>query len=218
MEARSEGLVINRFTTSGIDITASSGNSIVGNYIGTNVAGTVQAGNNQQGIRITNSTGNTIGGTNSADRNVISGNRQRGILIEESAASGNQVLGNFIGTNAAGTAALTNQQIGVYLWNTPNNVIGGTAAGAGNVISGNTWHGVYAWGANATGNLIQGNTIGLDVNRAVAIPNGDSLTRSGIEISSAPGNTIGGTAAGAGNVIAGNTGRGIIIFGVDCYR
>ena len=209
------GLVINRFTTSGIDITAGSGNTIVGNYIGTDMAGMAQAGNNTQGILITSSTGNTIGGTNAADRNVISGNRQRGILIFESAASGNQVFGNYIGTNAAGTATLTNQQMGIYLWNTPNNVIGGTAADAGNLISGNTWHGVYAWGANATGNFIQGNTIGLDVNQAVAIPNGDSLTRSGIAISSAPGNTIGGAAAGAENVIAGNTGRGIIISGVD---
>ena len=209
------GLVINRFTTSGIGITAGSGNTIVGNYIGTNLAGTAQAGNNQQGIFITNSTGNTIGGTSSANRNVISGNRQRGILIYESAASGNQVLGNYIGINAAGTATLTNQQMGVYLWNTPNNVIGGTAFDAGNVVSGNTWHGIYAWGPNASGNLIQGNTVGLDVNRAFAIPNGDSLTRSGIAISSASGNTIGGTASGAENVISGNTGRGIIISGVD---
>ncbi len=113
------GFVINRFTTSGIGITAGSGNSIVGNYIGTNVAGTAQAGNNRQGILITNSTGNTIGGTSAADRNVISGNRQRGILIYESAASGNQVLGNYIGTNASGSAALTNQQMGVYFGTPP---------------------------------------------------------------------------------------------------
>ena len=207
------GLVINRFSQSGIEVSGGTGTTIVGNYIGTNINGTAQAGNNQQGILVSDSTGNTIGGTSDADRNVISGNRLRGLLIYETAASGNQILGNYIGTNATGTASLTNQQIGLYIWNAPGNTIGGTAAGAANVISGNTWYGVYAWGPSASGNLIQGNTVGLDVTRTVAVPNGDGVTRAGVAISSAPGNTIGGTAAGAANVISGNTGCGVYIVG-----
>ena len=185
------GLVINRFTTSGIDITAGSGNTIVGNYIGTDMAGMAQAGNNTQGILITNSTGNTIGGTNTADHNVISGNRQRGILILESAASGNQVFGNYIGTNAAGTATLTNQQMGIYLWNTPNNVIGGTAADAQASIPGT----VSMPGGQCHRQLHPGQHHRSGCHQAVAIPNGDSLNRSGIEISSAPEHHR----AGAGN-------------------
>ncbi len=208
-----KGFVINRFNDSGVLISGGSGTTIVGNYIGTTAAGSAQAGNYNQGIRIQNSTGNLIGGTSDSERNVISGNRQRGVLIYESSAFGNQVLGNYIGTNAAGTGALTNQQIGVYLWNSPGNTVGGTASGAGNVISGNSWFGVYAWGSDCNGNLLQGNAIGVDATRTVAVSNGDGPSRAGVHFSGAVSNTIGGSQEGAGNVIAHNIGRGICIAG-----
>jgi uncharacterized repeat protein (TIGR01451 family) len=206
-----KGFVINSFNDSGVFISGGSGTTIAGNYIGTKASANAQAGNNQQGVKIQNSTGNTIGGTSESARNVISGNRLRGVLIYETSASGNLVLGNYIGTNASGTGALTNQQIGVYLWNSPDNTVGGTEAGAGNVISGNSMFGLYGWGAGCSGNLVQGNTIGLDVTQSVAIANGDSPTHAGVYFSSAVSNIIGGTEAGAANVIAGNTGCGVRI-------
>jgi parallel beta-helix repeat protein len=212
------GLVINRFAHSGIRITDSDNNTIAGNYIGTDATGNVQAGSDVQGTGITifESSGNVIGGTASGDANVLSGNRLRGVLIEGSTATGNQVLGNFIGTTADGGAALTNigggQQIGVYLYDAPNNTIGGTDAASANVISGNITYGLYAWGPNTTGNSIQGNTIGLDAARSTAIGNGDA-SGSGIMLSNAAGNLVGGTSAGAGNVIAGNPGAGLGISG-----
>ena len=90
---------------------------------------------NTRGIQLNNSSNNVIGGTTSATRNVISGN-SNGIELSGNA---NVVQGNFIGTNAAGTAAIRNFT-GVAIFNSQftDNLIGGTAAGAGNLISGNS--------------------------------------------------------------------------------
>ncbi len=210
------GLVINSFDSSGIRISDGSGTTIVGNYIGTNVFGDTEAGN-YEGIQINNSTNNIIGGNSDADRNVISGNQWRGVLIYLSAAFRNLIIGNYIGTNATGTGAIPdtdgiqNQRIGMFIWDSPMNSIGSTLIDSGNVISGNTQYGIYFWGANANRNRILGNSIGIAATGSVAIGNGGNSTNAGVLISNAPGNTIGGTAAGAANVIAGNTGRGIVI-------
>jgi hypothetical protein len=79
---------------------------VAGNYIGTDATGTLDRGNTIDGIRIEGgATNNTIGGTNANQRNVISGNDARGIVIQGSGTNSNIVRGNYIGTNAAGTAA-----------------------------------------------------------------------------------------------------------------
>jgi parallel beta-helix repeat protein len=117
------------------------------------------------------------------------------------------VSGNYVGLDAAGTAAVA-QPIGIYVRGAPNNTIGGTASDAGNVVSGNTQIGVYLVDPGATGNLVQGNTIGLDRTGTVAIPNGFR----GVEITTnASNNTIGGAAAVARNVIASNASDGVRI-------
>ena len=212
------GLVINRFAHSGIRIEGSDNNTIYGNYIGTDASGDVQSGSDVQatGITVNDASGNLIGGTAPADANVLSGNRLRGVMISGSTSTDNVVSGNLIGTNADGSAALTNvgsgQQIGIYLLDTPGNTIGGTAAGAENLISGNITYGIYAWGANANGNEIQGNIIGLDATLSTAIGNG-TAGGGGILLSSAPDNLIGGTTAGAENIISGHLGSGIIFGG-----
>ena len=122
--------------------TNASGNTIAGNLIGTNAAGTAAIGNGTYGISVA-SPHNEIGGTNAADRNVISGNG-RGIQYQGSTTQGNTFEGNYVGTNAAGTAAIPGVVHGILLNQTDDViVIGGTAAGAGNVIA-----------ANATGILI----------------------------------------------------------------
>ena len=89
----------------------------------------------------------------------------------------------------------------------PGNTIGGTAAGAGNLISGNGG-GVYVRGSGATGNKVEGNYIGTQGDGTSALGN----TGHGVVISTvASDNTIGGTAAGAGNVIAFNGGDGVYV-------
>jgi titin len=210
------GFVINAFAgnsnSAGVWIATAGNNIIQGNYIGTNAAGTASLAN-YQGIYVATSS-NTIGGSAGAERNVISGNTWSGILVDNAGGSaGNNVIrGNYVGPNAAGTAAIANN-IGLYLSQSPNNIIGGTGAGEGNVTSGNTNFGIYLVFSGANGNVVQGNTVGLNATRSGTVPNGSS----GIEVcctgNGGTGNTIGGTAAGAANVISGNTGIGIRTWG-----
>src|SRR5437763_10415186 len=76
-------------------------------------------------------------------------------------ATGNVVLGNLIGTDATGTLPLANHGDGVRLDSgVSGNVIGGTAVGARNVISGNTLSGVTVADAGTTGNMVEGNYVG----------------------------------------------------------
>ena len=191
-------------------------NVIQTNRIGTDSSGAMPLPNSGDGVDITNgSNNNTIGGTGTGAGNVISGNKIQGLSIlrlniqgvfQGVSPGGNQVLGNFIGTNAAGTAALGNGFSGISLQQTTGNVI------RGNIISGN---GVGQFGGNgistdssSQGNLIQANLVGTDASGARALPNlGDGVSLAG------PNNTIGGTGAGAGNVISGNSGDGISVTG-----
>ncbi len=196
-----------------LGVGVSTGNLVQGNYIGTDITGAIDLGNDDMGISIENGAGNTIGGTVAGAGNLISGNGifgagtgGNGIFIEGTTASGNLVQGNTIGTNAAGTSALANSTTGIYILDGFNNTIGGSVAGARNVISGNDWNGFAIEGATASGNVLQGNYIGTNSSGTLAIGNG----RNGVYIGSgAPSNTIGGI--GLGNVISGNAENGVYL-------
>ncbi|MGH7894614.1 MAG: beta strand repeat-containing protein, partial [Candidatus Binatia bacterium] len=140
------------------------------------------------------------------------GNTLSGITISGATATSNVVQGNYIGTNAAGTADLGNVQRGIYITAGANgNTIGGTAALARNVISGNDMEGILLDGVGTTGNRILGNYIGVNATATAEVGNGQE----GIQLmTGAHGNTIGGSAGGAGNVIGGND-RGVAIDGVN---
>lgn len=210
-----KGLVINRFLGNGISISgsagnATSGNIIQGNFIGTDPAGAIARGNDD-GVEIQFSSNNLIGGTTASARNIISGNAGNGIFVG-TGASANVIQGNFIGTKANGTAALGNNSGGIFSGGTGPDTIGGTVAGARNVISGNLNNaGIFIQSGTSTGPIIQGNLIGTDVTGTVALGNffgiwlnfGPSLGNS----------TIGGTVAGARNVISGNRSDGVLISG-----
>jgi len=196
------GFVINRFGGSGIALRTNGNNLIQGNYIGIDPTGTLRRAN-FYGVSTSNSSNNTIGGTTPAARNVISANTFYGISL---GAAGNQIQGNFIGTNAAGTTALGNGLNGVDISGSPaftNNVIGGTATGAGNLISGNSI-GVRIF---VPGNLVQGNLIGTDVSGTKAVGNGSGISSSSVNT------VIGGTVPGARNIISGNTFDGVSLGG-----
>ncbi|MEG4971914.1 DUF4347 domain-containing protein, partial [Microcoleus sp. K4-B3] len=203
------GLAINRFQGSGIFIlgNTATGNSVLGNYIGTDSNGTADLGNGGSGVVVDNAPGNTIGGTAAGDRNIISGNDAFGVLINAAGATGNTVLGNIIGTNAAGTAALPNTLTGVQISGGSNNIVGGTTVAERNLISGNGSAGVFIDGATATGNTVLGNFIGTDINGTADLGN----VGFGVAIQNAPGNTIGGNTAGARNIISGNNAFGVVI-------
>lgn len=192
-----------------------TGNAVQGNYIGTDSAGTASVGNGSGGIVIDFASNNTIGGTAGGEGNTISGNTNAGVSLNN--ANGTIIEGNGIGVNAAGTGSLGNGQMGIELLDgATNSTIGGTAAGAGNTIGGNGSFGIHAFSTSGSisGNVIEGNYIGTDSGGTLNLGNGDDgirLTTAGGATTGPADNTIGGTAAGAGNIIAFNTGYGVLI-------
>ncbi|MBC7818685.1 MAG: DUF4347 domain-containing protein, partial [Planctomycetaceae bacterium] len=174
----SAGNVLSGNNDTGITITgaAATGNLVQGNFIGTNAAGTAVIANGVDGILInSNAANNTIGGTTTPARNVISGNVDDGVELD-TGATGNIVRGNFIGTDITGTANLGNQSDGVLVnASTTNNQIGGTATGAGNTIAFNDGIGIDLLNGAGTGNGLLGNSI--HSNGALGIDlNGDGVT------------------------------------------
>ena len=196
------GLVVQQFVGNGILITGASGVAVAGNFIGTDVAGTAAFGNVSEGVLLAGGANhNTIGGLGAGDGNVVSGNDQNGIVVEDAGTSGNVLFGNKIGTDANGTAALGNAVAGILIdIDAANDTIGGTAAGAGNVVSGNLSQNVVIAGSSVSGNAVLGNMIGTDVQGTAGL----NPAADGVYLAAARDNTIGGTAAGAGNVISGN--------------
>src|SRR5262249_22597645 len=154
------GLVINRFGNYGMVLTG-GGNRVEGNYIGLDTSGTNARGNGSVGLEINNSANNVVGGTTPADRNLISGNSNDAVDVVGAASTGNVIEGNYLGLDVTGTRAVANGGNGVWIsTGASNNTVGGTAPGAGNVISGNADDGVKIEGSTVTGNLILGNSIG----------------------------------------------------------
>ena len=146
---------------------------IRGNIIGLNAAGTSALPNALNGVVVEDGAhGNTIGGTTAADRNTISGNLQNGVSISGVGTTGNAILGNFIGTDVTGTLDLGNTLNGVLATGgATDNVIGGTVAGARNVISGNDGDGIEINGAGTNGNSVLGNFVGTDVTGTLGLGN-----------------------------------------------
>jgi hypothetical protein len=202
------GNVIAGSTIAGVAIYHTYGSSVLqGNFIGTTAAGT-RALPNVTGVLVYGgSTGIQLGGTTAAARNLISGNYTDGVRIQGSDTTGIMVQGNYIGTNVSGGQALGNGATGVFVSGAAGNTIGGTAAGAGNLISAND-EGIVIAGTTATGNSIQGNWIGTNAAGAAALGN----RVEGVSFLSGPGNTLGGTVAGAGNVISGNGSYGVVLY------
>ena len=178
---------------------SSSGNTITGCYIGTDTSSDTGLGNGATGVVIDNgASGNMIGGTSPAAANVIASSSYDGIDISGSGTTGNVVEGNFIGTDASSDTGLGNGAGVSIFGGASGNTIGGTSAAAANVIASNRADGVYISDSGTTGNVVEGNFIGTDASSHTGLGNGYG----GLSISGgASGNTIGGTTAGAANVI-----------------
>ena len=197
-----------------------NGNVVANNLIGTNVTGTYPVPNTNNGVDIVfGAQGNTIGGTTTAARNLISGNLHEGVLIGFAGTANNVVEGNFIGTDITGKAVLASQQQldGVYVGlGAGSNTIGGQNPLAGlntaawNVISGNSVNGILVTDSGTSGTVITGNFIGTDVTGKAALPNGGN----GVTIAAGTSGTIIGAATSVLpnlNVISGNYGDGVSI-------
>jgi hypothetical protein len=199
------GFLIKDFCCNAIVIFGHGGNAIEDNFIGLDFDGITSAPN-ASGVVVFGVSNNTIGGTNTAARNVISGNRSLNVALPIGVfppfASGNFIQGNFIGLNANGSGAVTTTPTlgsGVLIEGF-NNTIGGTIPGARNVVSGNGRQGIYLFGIEAVGNLVQGNFVGTDAAGANAIGNGGAA----LVVNSGANNLVGGTTVGARNIISGN--------------
>ena len=171
-----------------------SSNAVAGNWIGTDISGSVALNNGTQPV--TDSLGNVFGGGvaisagasgnrigtdgNSVDdvgeRNVIGGSGEDGIDIYGTGTDGNVVAGNFVGTDVTGTVSLGIFNDGVFLaegassnWIGANPFGGTGASDEGNVIPGNDTDGVQI-ASGSDGNTIAGNKIGTDVSGTVALP------------------------------------------------
>ncbi len=229
-----KSLVINGFAGPGgaglqfFGLTADN-NTVVGCYIGTDATGTAAVANGGIAIQIFGgSDSNHIGGTATADRNIISANRV-GIVnnsAQNSTAGNNVIQGNYIGVDRTGTLGLGNLGDGILIVGTTNNTIGGTAPGAGNVSSGNLANGVRLGSSifdltptpdpeditgpyqinQPTGNVIQGNKFGTDAAGTAAIANGIDGVRLNF---GAQQNLVGGTTPEARNICSGNIAHGV---------
>ena len=176
-------------------------NTIRGNIIGTNLAGTEALGNTYEGISVESSAQ-----WNVYEGNLISGNHQNGIATW---GTGDRIVGNIIGLDASGTSALGNQRGGIAIENGANQiVIGGSTAEERNIISGNGGSGVTIHNAGTMSNTVKGNYIGADASGLRSLPNNGD----GVSISdNASGNLIGGPTAADRNLIFSNRNSGVSI-------
>jgi titin len=204
--------VISSNGNDGVEIvnTNTSNNLVEGNFIGTDLTGSKALANKFDGILIRfGASSNTVGGTSSGARNIISGNGNDGVEIVNTTTNNNLVEGNYIGTDVTGMKAIGNKFDGVIVrTGAQSNTIGGTSSGAGNVISANGNDGVEIVNGGTSKNLIEANIIGAGEDGITALGN----KANGVAVrNNANNNTVGGIISGAGNTIAFNAGDGVII-------
>jgi uncharacterized repeat protein (TIGR01451 family) len=208
------GFTLRGFSGFGIVLDTHSGSdTIAGDYIGTNAAGTAVTQANTAGGVLVLSAKSTVGGTTAADQNVISGNAF-GVYLFGSGATGNAVIGNKIGTDKTGTTILgsnAEKVDGIEIDGASGNTIGGPTStpgtAPGNLIEGYQ-AGIYLFDG-AANNVIQGNAIRSN---GISTSGNGGQELGGILLTNASNNMIGGTAAGAGNDLSNNHGSGVVIF------
>jgi CSLREA domain-containing protein len=147
------------------------------------------------GLRITGGTGSVVKGL------VINEFSQDGVLLGSSGTTGNRIEGNYIGTDATGTHDVGNGGYGVELLQSDDNTIGGTSAGARNLISGNEAEGIII---ESSSNTVQGNYIGTKKDGTSGLGNSGH----GLYIFS-PNNVVGGLMLSEGNRISFNGDDGV---------
>jgi parallel beta-helix repeat protein len=187
-----KGLVIDNFGSSGVVLSGSGTDQVLGSYIGVEADGLTLAANGLDGVLITAGSGDII------SQDILSGNAANGLEID-TPASGTAVSGSFMGLGSDGVSTVPNGASGVFLNGTTGTTIGGTATGLANVISGNNVAGLVI---NGSGNMVVGDLIGVASDGVTNDGNGAS----GLEISGSN-NTI------TGDVISGNTADGVVISG-----
>ncbi len=188
-----------------------SNTQVSSSHIGTDITGLLARPNGTDGVQLNVCSNITVGGATAFTRNILSGNGAAGVRIN-SAAQSNFVQGNYIGTDISGAAPLPNSGDGVAIAGSgpSNNLIGGTAAGTANVISGNIANGIRFSATSTNDVRIEGNVIGRAADAITPLGNaGAGILVDGT--SGLTGNFIGGSTPGAGNLIANNAVSGVVI-------
>ncbi|MEJ2636700.1 MAG: right-handed parallel beta-helix repeat-containing protein [Calditrichia bacterium] len=189
------GLTVNRCQY-GIWI-AGSGAAVEDCYVGIDPVGNSVLPNGLDGILVSDGVTNAV-----IQNNVVSGNKGNGIRMFGESTAGDTIRNNFIGTNAAGNAALANGNDGVQLHNgVHDNVI------EGNTLSGNIGIGIHLLDAGTDNNLIRNNIIGADASGTQPLPNGIF----GIALFNGPNNNV----VGPDNLVANNNMDGVLVDGSD---
>lgn len=186
--------------TRGIRVDEPASDTIVlGNFIGTDVTGSMAVGNS---LGIETYPKVIIGGTAEA-RNVVSGNTATGILVRGASPA---VQGNYLGTTSDGTAAIPGTSTAILVYQAVGATIGGTMPGTGNLISG---VGIGVRIDDSTNTEVVGNLFGTAADGSTPIPNSAAV----FIHDKASNNTVGGTAAGAANIIAFSEADGVLLDG-----
>jgi len=224
------GMAINGFAGDAVLIGA---NRVVvaGNFIGTDLTGTVSKGNASGGVEQfrDGSIDARVGGADPRDRNLISGNGGCGVS-PNTRSDRWTIQGNYLGLDASGTEPLPNSTAencgGISLDNSSGHIVGGASPAESNVISGNASFGLAI--VNASETRVIGNYVGVAADGVSPMGNG----REGIQLASSPrsrvqqnvianngghglqvadsdGAVVGGTDGSQGNVVRGNSGHGI---------
>jgi hypothetical protein len=193
--------IISANGSNGVQATGCTGITFQNNYIGVDSTGLTAQANAQSGINFINNTASaniTIGGSTYTARNIISGNTNQGINMQN--CSSLTIQGNFIGLGVDGTTAIKNSQNGINLQSPTSTVaIGGLTLQERNIISSNSQTGLLVSGS--TGITVQNNYIGVDSTGLLLRGN-----QSGINISGSTTLLIGGASYNARNIVSGSTG------------
>ncbi len=191
-----EGLDVNGFSAQGIYLEIGNTDTVRACYIGVDPSGELAVPNGNEGIYIQNSVNDRIGGPNTTDGNLISGNKGHGINIASGSCSTTLIENNTIGTDVTGTEPLGNNGNGINInANSPNDQF------LNNLISGNSGSGIGFFTSTSTNPLIQGNLIGTDRSGIAPIANSGK----GVDDGGAPGMRV------LNNVISGNDQVGVNI-------
>lgn len=205
-----EGNIISGNRIDGILLQFPTHNSVVkGNYIGTDITGTLAIPNGSNGIGGLTGNNNTIGGPLSSDRNIISGNVSTGIVLPQN-TNDTVIQGNYIGVTSTGSTALANGNLGIGVFASTGNPSERTII-EDNVISANGQSGIFM-SANTSNSELRGNYVGTDATGTIALGNGaNGIEIQGNDTDASNGLIIGGTANGDGNIFSNNNGSGILL-------
>ena len=233
------GLQFTRFYQTerlGTVILASAANRVTGCYFGTDRTGMItdpdgtpnsgdELGAGSGGVSMRSFFGsdvraddNVVGGTSPGERNVVAGSLLgSGIFVqsipgEDPPAQRNRIVGNYIGTNATGTAALPNAELGIFINGGDLNVV------EGNLLSGNASGGIAIGNGRGNvpappspfGNRIVDNRVGTNADGTAALPNGTladlaQFSGVGIQLTNGSDNVV------SGNLVSGNLTAGIVL-------